>query len=146
MAIFAAIDGVPSLVNNCRKATWENTDMPYAEGRIIHDADSHLMELGDCLDPYLTAPLRARLHGNAEFAGRRNDKLARNEEAIAKHADPAFRAGVGDAIMLRKNQEAHGSFIAADRPEEVSRLVKAYGMVANSSAMSFAFIPLMYRA
>ena len=26
--------------------------MNYAAGRLIHDADSHLMELDDCLDAY----------------------------------------------------------------------------------------------
>lgn len=91
--------------------------MPYAEGRIIHDADAHLMELGDCIDPYLTAPMRQRLHEDPVFAERRNDKLARNEVAIANHGNADFRAGVEPNIMLRKNQEAHGSFIAEDRPE-----------------------------
>ena len=33
--------------------------MPYATGRIIHDADSHLMELPDVLDPYLDPKFRA---------------------------------------------------------------------------------------
>jgi predicted TIM-barrel fold metal-dependent hydrolase len=90
--------------------------MPYVEGRVVHDADSHLMELGDCLDPYLTAPLRAQLGENPVFSDRQRDKLAANQDAIAKHTDPEFRANVDDNIMLRKNQEAHGAFIAADRP------------------------------
>ncbi len=36
--------------------------MPYVEGRIIHDADSHLMELPDCLDPYFERAMLARYH------------------------------------------------------------------------------------
>ena len=26
--------------------------MAYIENRLVHDADSHLMELSDCLNPY----------------------------------------------------------------------------------------------
>ena len=26
--------------------------MPYVEDRLVHDADSHLMEMSDCLNPY----------------------------------------------------------------------------------------------
>jgi predicted TIM-barrel fold metal-dependent hydrolase len=91
--------------------------MAYVEGRIIHDADSHLMELADCLDPYLTRALKSRLHANPVFQAKRTDKLAANEKAIARHADAKFREGANDNIMLRKNQEAHGSFIPGDRPQ-----------------------------
>ena len=34
--------------------------MTYASGRLIHDADSHLMEPVDCLDPYFDKRLLAR--------------------------------------------------------------------------------------
>jgi hypothetical protein len=33
--------------------------VPYVENRIVHDADSHLMELSDCLDPFLDPKYRA---------------------------------------------------------------------------------------
>jgi hypothetical protein len=40
--------------------------MPYAaehmKGRIIHDADSHLMELPDALDPFLDPKFRVAAH------------------------------------------------------------------------------------
>jgi hypothetical protein len=39
-----------------------NAAMPYVEGRIIHDADSHLMELPDCLDDFFDPKLRGRYH------------------------------------------------------------------------------------
>ncbi len=90
--------------------------MPYVEGRVVHDADSHLMELDDCLDPYLSKELLARFHEMAAF----QDKLAKRREikaqAPATHADPEFRAGVEDNVMLRKNYDAHGAFLPADRP------------------------------
>mgnify|MGYP006954598478 CR=1 FL=1 len=39
--------------------------MAYVEGRIIHDADSHLMELDDCLDGFFTPSLLPRFRGGA---------------------------------------------------------------------------------
>ncbi len=89
--------------------------MTYAQGRLIHDADSHLMELDDCLDPYFDPGLLARFHASAGYraALARNLRPGRSREA---HADPAFRDGVDANLMLRKNYEAHGAFIPADRP------------------------------
>jgi predicted TIM-barrel fold metal-dependent hydrolase len=89
--------------------------MTYAQGRLIHDADSHLMELDDCLDPYFDKALLARFHASAGYqvALARNLRPGRSRQA---HADPVFRAGVDANLMLRKNYEAHGAFIPADRP------------------------------
>jgi uncharacterized protein len=95
--------------------------MSYAAGRQIHDADSHLMELDDCLDPYFTPSLRARFHASPGYraALQRNLRPGRSREA---HADEGFRAGVDANLMLRKNYEAHGAFIAADRPHALDLL------------------------
>ena len=30
--------------------------MPYIQNRLVHDADSHLMEMSDCLNPYFEIP------------------------------------------------------------------------------------------
>ena len=89
--------------------------MTYAQGRLIHDADSHLMELDDCLDPYFDPALLARFHASPGYraALARNLRPGRSRES---HADPVFRAGVDANLMLRKNYEAHGAFIPADRP------------------------------
>jgi predicted TIM-barrel fold metal-dependent hydrolase len=95
--------------------------MTYANGRLIHDADSHLMELDDCLDAYFDAALLPRYHASAGYQAQlaRGLRPGRSQEA---HADPAFRAGVAPNIMLRKNHEAHGSFLRADRPEALNLL------------------------
>src|SRR5262245_28838383 len=50
----AAVRLVPWLV-------LEEPSMPYATGRTFHDADSHLMELGDWLAPYADPDVRSRL-------------------------------------------------------------------------------------
>jgi predicted TIM-barrel fold metal-dependent hydrolase len=95
--------------------------MSYANGRLIHDADSHLMELDDCLDAYFEPRLLARFHDSAGYraALARNLRPGRSREA---HADAGFRAGVDANILLRKNYEAHGAFIAADRPHALDLL------------------------
>ncbi|WP_416897538.1 MAG: amidohydrolase family protein [Minwuia sp.] len=91
--------------------------MPYAEGRIIHDADSHLMEPSDCLDPYLEARLRERLHQTRKFIDLKTRQQAALDAARENHADADFRAAANENVMLRKNYDAHGSFLKDDRSE-----------------------------
>ena len=95
--------------------------MPYAEGRLIHDADSHLMELDDCLDPFFEAHLLKRFHESSAFARRVQipNRPGRSRDA---HSRPDFAAGVDSNILLRKNYEAHGSFIREDRPHAMDLL------------------------
>jgi uncharacterized protein len=95
--------------------------MAYVEGRIIHDADSHLMELSDCLDPYFEARLLARYHALPGFISRKK-RQAKVEHARATHADETFRAGAEANILLRKNYDAQGAFIADDRPAALNAL------------------------
>jgi predicted TIM-barrel fold metal-dependent hydrolase len=95
--------------------------MPYAEGRLIHDADSHLMELDDCLDPFFEAQLLKRFHESPAFA-RRVQIPNRPGRSRHAHAEAAFAAGVDSNILLRKNYEAHGSFIREDRPHAMDLL------------------------
>lgn len=95
--------------------------MSYANGRLIHDADSHLMELDDCLDPYFESALLARFRASPAFAKRIKIRN-RPGRSRAAHADPAFRAGVDANILLRKNYEAHGAFIREDRPHTMDLL------------------------
>lgn len=95
--------------------------MAYVEGRIIHDADSHLMELADCLDPYLESRLLARFHATPGY----QRQLARNKRADAARKaqqDETFRAAAADNIILRKNYEAHGAYIPEDRPQALDML------------------------
>jgi predicted TIM-barrel fold metal-dependent hydrolase len=89
--------------------------MTYAAGRLIHDADSHLMELDDCLDPYFDSNMLARFHASTHYRARAARYVKRPGRSRAAHADPVFRAAVDENILLRKNHEAHGSFIREDR-------------------------------
>ena len=87
--------------------------MPYIEDRIVHDADSHLMELPQWLGDFATSSGRDAF--NARFGAERAAALARLR---ARHDDPENRARNGAEIMLRKHHAALGSF----RPEALDRM------------------------
>ena len=84
----------------------------YVQGRWIHDADSHLMERPDCLNPYLTAAQLAKLRETPfyQYSAKRTQGMF---DAIAGED---LRQDVEQNIMLRKNWRAHGSHIREDRP------------------------------
>ena len=95
--------------------------MPYVENRIVHDADSHLMEMGDCLDDFIDPKYRARYDALPKLqAWPRDGKWVTS--ARAKQNDPQFRAGAAENILLRKNYEALGAFNKEDRPSALNEL------------------------
>jgi predicted TIM-barrel fold metal-dependent hydrolase len=108
--------------------------MSYANGRLIHDADSHLMELDNCLDDHFEPGRLAAFHACAGYqaALRRNLRPGRSHEA---HADASFRAGIAANLLLRKNYEAHGAFIAADRPHALDLLGFASQLVFTTFSL-----------
>jgi uncharacterized protein len=90
--------------------------MPYAT-RPMHDADSHIYEDFDWLSPYVPAAVQAaipRLWEASNEVATVGALGASNAEA--KHQDPTYRAEDQSQLMLRKNFDATGSWIAADRP------------------------------
>ncbi|MGD0191513.1 MAG: amidohydrolase family protein [Rhizomicrobium sp.] len=95
--------------------------MAYVENRIVHDADSHLMELTGCLDAFLDPKYRAAYDELPKLkAWPRDGKLVKH--ANAQHDDADFRAGSDANILLRKNYEALGSFRKGDRPRALDLL------------------------
>ena len=95
--------------------------MSYAAGRLIHDADSHLMEMTDVLDPYFERSLLERYHALPVYQWKHSHARWMNEER-ARHEDAAYRAAAGEAILLKKNYEALGAFRREDRPAALDRL------------------------
>ena len=95
--------------------------MAYVQDRIVHDADSHLMELEDCLDPYFDRRLLAAFHDLPSYRHKVGDG---RWSAAARHKqdDATFRAGDSENILLRKNYEALGAFRRADRPQALDLL------------------------
>ena len=95
--------------------------MPYVTDSIVHDADSHLMELPDSLDAYLDSKARAQ-YDLLPKLHRQPRNAAYVQRARAQHDDPAFRALANEQIMLRKNYEALGAFRPEDRRQALDQL------------------------
>ena len=117
--------------------------MPYSEGRVVHDADAHLMETPTWLRDHAEATFRDRLPvlrypggnelrqtGNPEEQQR--DLVASFERLRARHGSDAYRATEAAEIMQRKNFAATGSFIAEDRPRALDLLGFSSQLVFNT--------------
>jgi predicted TIM-barrel fold metal-dependent hydrolase len=105
--------------------------MPYAAGRVVHDADAHVVETPEWFEPYADPAIRARMDkvyvstvkpGEEKFI----DGIRR------RRLDPADRARADDEIMLRKNWSAMGSFVKEDRSRALDLLGFASQLVFNT--------------
>ncbi len=105
--------------------------MPYAEGRVIHDADSHVMETSDWLVGFADPAIRDRIPP-LHLATTRPGEERMIEGFRRQHAEPAYRALDADEIMLRKNWAATGSFLKEDRPRALDLLGFASQLVFNT--------------
>src|SRR2546428_12579821 len=105
--------------------------MPYVEGRVVHDADSHVMETPDWLEPYAEPYVKERMRPLVVGSVRPGEESF-IDHLRKRHQDPAFRAKDADEIMLRKNWTATGSFIREDRPLALDLLGVASQVVFNT--------------
>ena len=105
--------------------------MAYVEGRVVHDADSHIMETSDLLAASATEPIKQHLFG---FDG--TGTVAINakdlEGVLARHRDPAYRAQDEAEILQRKNWAATGAYFKEDRPRALDLLGFASQLVFNT--------------
>ena len=105
--------------------------MPYAEGRIFHDADSHVMETPDWLAPYADPPVRERF-GRLRLTGTRPGEERFIDDLRRLRDDPEDRPRAEAEIMQRKNWGALGSFLREDRPRALDLLGFASQLVFNT--------------
>jgi predicted TIM-barrel fold metal-dependent hydrolase len=106
--------------------------MPYAEGRIFHDADSHVMETPEWLFPYAEPELREKLQP-LSLQGVPEAKRERFvEKMTAQQLDPAYRAQDEAQLMQRKNWNATGSFLKEDRSKALDLLGFSSQLVFNT--------------
>lgn len=106
--------------------------MAYVEGRTIHDADSHVMELPGTIDAYLDPRHRQAF---AERTTKPGADLSWVDKARALQAEPEFRAGDEANLLLRKNYQALGSFLKDDRPRTLDLLGFASQLVFTTAAL-----------
>jgi predicted TIM-barrel fold metal-dependent hydrolase len=105
--------------------------MPYAEGRIVHDADSHVMETPDWLISYADPGIRVRLEP-LRLTGCKPGEESFIDELRRRHRDPADRAEAEAKLMIRKNWSAMGSFLREDRPRALDLLGFSSQLVFNT--------------
>jgi len=95
--------------------------MPYASGRIYHDADAHVMETPDWLVRHADPDVRARMR--PIFLGTVRPGEERRIEALRRRQrDPADRPDAERELMTRKNWGALGAFAREDRPRALDLL------------------------
>jgi predicted TIM-barrel fold metal-dependent hydrolase len=109
--------------------------MSYVQDRLVHDADSHLMELPDCLDPFFDPKLLARFHDLPAYQ-KKNWRPEASQRLRAQQADPEFRASAEENILLRKNYQAQGAFIKEDRPKALDTLGFASQLVFTTFCLN----------
>jgi predicted TIM-barrel fold metal-dependent hydrolase len=100
--------------------------MAYAQGRLIHDADSHLMELDCCLDPWFESRFLNAFHALPYYRKKLEPKGWADRFRVMQD-DPAFRAGDAENLLLRKNHQALGAFRASDR----ARAIDLFGFASQ---------------
>ncbi len=112
-------------------------------GRVIHDADAHIMETPGWLREHADPAVRERIQplrypgGNelrqtGDPAEQQRDLAAAFERLADRHGSDGYRAGEAAEIMRRKNFAATGSFLAADRSRALDLLGFSSQLVFNT--------------
>jgi len=117
--------------------------MPYIAGRIVHDADAHIMETPSWLRDHADPDVRERIEPLELSSGNELRQTGDPEEQLrdleaafqrlrAKHASEEYRATEAEEVMARKNFAATGLFIAQDRPRVLDLIGVASQLVFNT--------------
>ncbi len=107
------------------------TTQPYAQGRVYHDADAHVVETPDWLVPFADPGVRERLRPLFVASVKPGEEQL-IDRVRAKHRDPSARPRIEAEIMLRKNWSALGSFLKEDRPRALDLLGFRSQLVFNT--------------
>jgi uncharacterized protein len=105
--------------------------MPYVEDRVVHDADSHVMETPDWLVAYADPEIRDRLE-RLRLSGCKPGEETFIDDLRRRHRDPADREQAEEQLLIRKNWSAMGSFLKEDRPRALDLLGFASQLVFNT--------------
>jgi len=114
--------------------------MAYAQGRVIHDADSHIMESLDWLPSYADKSVRERLISMRLEAGGSGAAKA-IEKALARQQDAAATAEIAVGVVEGpKGWAAYGAMDPAERTRALDDLGFARQLVFTTFAGS-QFLP-----
>jgi uncharacterized protein len=112
--------------------------MPYISGRVVHDADAHIMETPNWLRDHADPALRDRI----ELPGYTNELKQTGDEPndldavfarlVERHRSDEFLADEEQEVMNRKNFAATGSFLAEDRPRVLDMIGVRSQLVFNT--------------
>jgi hypothetical protein len=105
--------------------------MPYAEGRVVHDADSHVVETPEWFEPYADPHIRSRME-RVYVSTVKPGEFGFIDVIRRRRLDPADRSAADNEIMVRKNWSAMGSFVKEDRPHALDLLGFASQLVFNT--------------
>jgi uncharacterized protein len=117
--------------------------MPYVSGRVVHDADAHIMETPTWLRDHADPGLRDRIPALSLASGNELRQTGDPEEQLrdleaaftrlrAKHGSDEYRAVEAEEIMARKNFAATGAFIPDDRSRALDLLGFSSQLVFNT--------------
>jgi predicted TIM-barrel fold metal-dependent hydrolase len=115
--------------------------MSYITGRLVHDADAHIMETPNWLRDYADPSLRERiarpryaneLRQTGDNEAQRADLGTAFQRIEETHASPRYRADEAAEIMNRKNFAATGGFIAEDRARAIDHIGVASQLLFNT--------------
>lgn len=108
--------------------------MPYVENRIVHDADSHIMEIPTALDAYLDPRFKRVIDELVLF-----DRLPAGFRRRLLHAgsgdDPTERQREAEQIMKRKTWDAVGAFHGNDRGRALDDLGFASQLIFTTALL-----------
>jgi uncharacterized protein len=112
--------------------------MPYAQGRVYHDADSHIMESREWLALHADPKIRDRLKPmNRAMVGTASEKLMDTMRDAIEHRrrDPRAMKQAEDELMVRKYHHALGAFDPAERRRALDLLGFSSQLVFTGSCL-----------
>ena len=94
--------------------------MPYIENRIVHDADSHTMELPNWFDDYADEKIKKAF--KKRFEGNKGLAQTYFKNIDKTHREESYQEKNDEELMIRKNYDALGSFDKYDRSKALDLL------------------------